>query len=144
MIKLIKTKHGFITTQKRSNLMKKIKGKDTTYEVIFRKKFWNEGYRYRKNYPKLPGKPDIAFIKQKVVVFIDGEFWHGFNWKDKKKKIKSNKAYWVKKIEKNMARDKAYNKVLKKMQWKVVRFWEKEIKTEGNKCFKAVLKALNK
>ena len=83
----ILTKHGFLTTQSRSNLMKQIKAADTKVEVAFRKCFWGLGYRYRKNYKALPGKPDIAFTKHKVAVFIDGEFWHGYNWKEKKRKL---------------------------------------------------------
>ena len=74
--------------------MKKIKSTDTTPEIVFRKLLWKNGIRYRKNITKFPGKPDIVMKKHKVVIFIDGEFWHGFDWENKKKKIKSNRDYW--------------------------------------------------
>jgi len=76
--------------------MSKIKSSDTKIEIEFRKALWNLGYRYRKNYKKLPGKPDIVFVSKRIVVFIDGEFWHGYRWKEKKKKIKNNREYWMK------------------------------------------------
>ena len=68
--------------------MSKIKGKDSKPEVKFRKALWHLGYRYRKNYKKLIGKPDIVFQKYKTVIFIDGEFWHGYKWNEKKENIK--------------------------------------------------------
>ena len=108
--------------------MSKIKSSGTTYEKELGRILWNKGYRYRKNYPKLPGKPDLVFSSYKVVVFIDGEFWHGFNWQEKKNRIKSNRDYWIPKIEKNMLRDKEVNEKLINAGWTVIRLWEKELK----------------
>lgn len=136
------TRHGFITSKKRSGIMKKIKSKDTKPEIMLRRELWKRGYRYRKNFSELPGKPDIVFIKKKVVVFIDGDFWHGYNWEEKKKKILNNKEYWVKKIEKNIERDKENTKKLSNMGYKVIRFWEHEIKTNINKCVNEIIKTL--
>ncbi len=136
------TRHGFITSKKRSGIMKKIKSKDTKPEIMLRRELWKRGYRYRKNFSELPGKPDIVFIRKKVVVFIDGDFWHGYNWEEKKKKILNNKEYWVKKIEKNIERDKENTKKLSNMGYKVIRFWEHEIKTDINKCVNEIIKTL--
>ena len=113
--------------------MRKIKSKNTTPEIVFRKALWNEGIRYRKENKGIIGNPDIAIKKYKLVIFIDGEFWHGYNWQEKKGKIKSNREYWIEKIEKNIARDNKYNQLLKQKNWIVLRFWEHEIKKELNK-----------
>ncbi len=137
------TKHGFTTTKKRSKLMKRIKSKDTGPEVEFRRRFWRKGYRYRVNDNRLPGKPDIVFWRQKVVVFVDGEFWHGYKWHDKKPKIKSNREYWIPKIEANMERDKRNTKLLKQMGWTVFRFWEHEIKKQPEHCLFLVLSKIS-
>ena len=141
---MITSKYGFITTKKRSDLMKKIKSCNTKSEILLRKKLWNAGFRYYKNYKKLPGKPDIVFVKYKIAIFVDGEFWHGFNWKEKKEKIKSNRDYWLKKIEKNIKRDKKINSELKKMGWTVLRFWEKEIKNNLDNCLLIIVKCIEK
>lgn len=99
-------------------------GKD---EVIIRKILWKNGIHYRKNYKDLPGKPDIALTKYKIAVFIDGEFWHGYDWENYKQHIKSNRDYWIPKIERNMKRDQEVNTKLKEMGWTVLRFWSKQV-----------------
>ena len=76
--------NGFYTTKKRSELMGKIKSKNTKPEISLRKALWHLGYRYRKNVKSLPGNPDLVFSKYKLAVFVDGEFWHGYNWEQKK------------------------------------------------------------
>ncbi len=129
---------GFYTTQERSLHMSKIKGKNTQPELTFRKALYAEGIRFRINVKKLPGKPDIANITKKFVVFIDGEFWHGFNWKEKRKKIKSNRKFWIPKIERNMQRDQENNRALEDLGFKVFRFWDHEIKNELEKCLEQV------
>lgn len=131
--------YDFDTTPERSKLMSKIKGKDTTPEILFRKSLWALGVRYRINVPKLPGKPDIVIEKKKTVVFIDGEFWHGYKWTEKKPKIKSNRDYWIIKIEKNMQRDIDNNQKLKILGYTVFRFWEHEIKKDLAGCLNMVL-----
>lgn len=114
--------------------MSKIRSKNTKPEIAFRRELWKSGYRYRVNVKKLPGAPDIVLNKYKVVVFIDGEFWHGYNWSEKKKKIKSNRDFWIPKIERNMQRDEENNQKLKELGFLVMRFWEKEIKQDIRKC----------
>ena len=138
----MKSKHGFETTKERSDLMRKIKAKNTTPEIILRKALWNEGIRYRKENKGIIGNPDIVIKKYRLAIFIDGEFWHGFNWKEKKEKIKSNREYWIKKIEKNIARDKLNNQLLKEQNWIVLRFWEHEIKRDLKKCVEKVKKVI--
>ena len=134
-----KEENGFYTTKKRSKLMSKIKAKDTKPEVLFRKALWNKGYRYRKNVKKLPGNPDIVLNKFKLIIFIDGEFWHGYNWKEKKKKIKSNRKFWIPKIERNMQRDEENEIKLKKMEFTIFRFWEHQVKKDIETCLNQVL-----
>ena len=122
--------------------MSKIKGKDSKPEVKFRKALWHLGYRYRKNYKKLIGKPDIVFQKYKTVIFIDGEFWHGYKWKEKKDKIKSNREFWIPKIERNMQRDQEVNEALQQKGYQIFRFWQKDIIENLNSCLEEVIKHL--
>jgi len=133
---------GFYTTKARSKQMSKIRGKDTKPEIQFRKALWAKGYRYRVNYKKLIGKPDIVLNKYKTVIFIDGEFWHGHNWEEKKDKIKSNRGFWIPKIERNMQRDQEVNEILKGQGYTVFRFWEQELKRDFENCFGKVLSHL--
>lgn len=120
--------------------MSRIKSKNTSLETNFRKLLWQNGLgRYRIHY-SLPGKPDIVYVSKKVVIFLDGDFWHGYNWK-KLGKVPP-KAYWQGKIQKNIDRAQKYNGALKKDGWKVLRFWEHEIKRDSQKCIKKVKNAL--
>ena len=134
---------GFKTNEIRSRLMSKIKGTETGSEVSFRKALWHSGIRYRKNYKFLPGKPDIFIKKYGLVIFIDGEFWHGYKWDKKKKKIKSNRKFWIPKIDRNIQRDKENKIALKKLGLRVIRFWDSEIKKDVDKCVKKVLSKLS-
>jgi len=131
--------NGFYTTKQRSELMSKIKAQDTKPEVKLKKALWNLGYRYRKNVRKLPGCPDIVFNKFKLVIFVDGEFWHGYNWDEKKLKIKSNRNFWLPKIERNMQRDEENNKILQNEGWIVLRFWENQLKKNFEGCINSIL-----
>ena len=119
---------------KRSAIMSRIRSKNTSLEVEFRKLLWKNGLgRYRIHY-NLPGKPDIVYVSKKIVIFLDGDFWHGYNWK-KLGKVPPRK-YWQKKIQKNIDRAKKYNKMLKKDGWKVFRFWEHDVEKNEEKCIK--------
>lgn len=100
---------------------------------------WHKGIRYRRNYKKLPGSPDIAITKYHIAIFIDGEFWHGYDWKNKKKKLKRNRGYWIQKIEENMRRDKKNDAQLEKMGWKVLHFWEKDVLKNLTYCVELTL-----
>nr|WP_299343421.1 very short patch repair endonuclease [Allomuricauda sp.] len=135
---------GFYTTPERSKIMGKIRGKNTKPELVFRKALWEAGYRYRIDYKKLMGKPDIVLKKYKTVIFIDGEFWHGHNWEERKHKIKTNREFWIPKIERNIQRDAEVNAELKRMGYTVFRFWESEVKKELHLCLTQVLTHLEK
>ena len=116
-----------LTPEQRRKNMQHIKGKDTKIEVILRKALWAKGYRYRKNYEGLPGKPDIVLPKYKTVIFVNGCFWHKhdcprFVWPS------SNQEYWKPKILRNVERDKNNCRELSSMGWNVITIWECELK----------------
>ena len=129
-----------MTTEQRRRNMQSIRGKDTKIEVLLRKELWSKGYRYRKNYKKLPGKPDIALTKYKIAVFCDGEFFHGKDWDLLEARLKNGKNpdFWIEKIKRNMARDDEVNKSLVAAGWTVVRFWGEDIKKDINGCVRAI------
>ena len=122
--------------QRRLN-MQRIKSKDTRAEVILRKALWKKGFRYRKNWAVLPGKPDIAITKHKIAIFCDGEFFHGKDF-DTKKKPETNAEYWEEKIKKNIQRDQVVEADLKGMGWTVIRFWSRDIIKDPDSGVKAV------
>lgn len=115
------------TTSLRSKIMSNIHSTGTKPEVLLRKRLYHEGIRYRVNYKKLPGSPDIVITKYKIVVFVDGEFWHGYNWEKKRTRIKRNRNYWIQKIQKNINRDSQQNQELHQMGWTVLRFWSHDV-----------------
>lgn len=122
------------TAEQRSKNMKAVKNKGSKIETMLQIELWHRGLRYRKNVKTVYGKPDIAFIRKKVAVFCDSEFFHGYDWENKNKEIKSNRDFWIPKIEKNMARDKAVTEKLKSDGWIVLRFWGNEIKRNLSLC----------
>ena len=122
--------------------MSKIRGKNTKPELRFRKALYAAGYRYRIDYKKLIGKPDIVLKKYRTVIFIDGEYWHGRNWKERKPKIKTNREFWVAKFERNIQRDKEVNAELRRLGYTVFRFWETEVKKELDSCLQKVTQHL--
>jgi len=134
--------NGFYTTKQRSELMGKIKSQNTKPELKLKRALWNLGYRYRKNLKKLPGSPDIVYSKHKLAIFVDGEFWHGYNWSEKKTKIKTNREFWIPKIERNIQRDKQNNQLLMDTGWQVIRFWENELKKDFDGCINKVISYL--
>ena len=97
------------------------------------------GYRYHIDYKQLIGKPDIVLKKYKTVIFIDGEFWHGHNWEERKHKIKTNREFWIPKIERNIQRDQEVNAQLKELGYTVFRFWESQVKKELDTSLHKVL-----
>jgi len=107
--------------------MQAIRSKNTKIELKVGKALWRKGYRYRKNNRAVYGTPDFTFRKYKLAIFCDSVFWHGKNWDVEHKRIKTNREFWINKIERNIARDKKVNWVLQKDGWVVLRFWEDEI-----------------
>lgn len=114
--------------------MSRIRNKDTGIELALRKELWSRGMRYRKNVKTIEGKPDIAFIGRKVAVFCDSEFWHGYNWDERKNDLKKNREFWIGKIERNMQRDAEVNRILKEQGWIVLRFWGNQIMKNLSEC----------
>ena len=129
-----------VSKKKRSEIMRAVKSKDSAIEIKFGKALWAAGFRYRKNDKRLTGKPDIVLKKHKTVIFIDSCFWHGCK---KHCRIPSTKrSYWTKKIKRNKERDKEVNDILRKEGWKVLRFWEHDIKSNFEACVKKIIKEL--
>lgn len=122
--------------------MKQVKNKDSKIEVALRKELWNRGLRYQKNVTSIFGKPDLVFKGKKVAVFCDSEFWHGYNWEERKKDFKSHQEFWIPKIERNMERDKEVTAELQRQGWTVLRFWGKEIKKNVCDCADIIEKAV--
>jgi len=138
-----------LTKEQRHRNMQRIRSKDTKPERCLRKALWNKGYRYRKNYKKLPGKPDIVLTKHKICVFIDSEFFHGKGFISgfEGKKYKSLKdrlehsehsEFWLRKIQRNMERDREVDAELLGLGWHVIRFWSKEALKETDNCVRAI------
>jgi len=115
------------TPEQRRRNMQAIKNKDSKIEQILRHALYHKGYRYRKNYRKLFGCPDIVLTKQKIAIFCDSEFWHGYDWENRKADFKSHQEFWIPKIERNMQRDQEVTNQLEKDGYCVLRFWGKEI-----------------
>lgn len=123
-----------LTPEQRKKNMRAIRSKDTTIELALRKALWQRGIRYRKNYKGLIGKPDIVITKYRIAVFCDSDFWHGYDWENRKSRIKSNQEYWIPKIERNMKRDQEVTLALVDQGWIVLRFWEHTIRKKLEGC----------
>lgn len=132
-----------LTPEQRKKNMQAIRSKDTTIELALRKALWKKGIRYRKNYKGLIGKPDIVITKYRIVVFCDSDFWHGYDWDNRKSRIKSNQEYWMPKIERNMKRDKEVTAVLVEQGWIVLRFWEHSIRKNLESCLDDIEEAVS-
>ncbi len=106
---------------------------------------WANNLRgYKKNFKTIIGKPDFSWSKRKVAVFCDSSFWHGYKWGEKLngKSFRTNRSYWIKKIQRNIERDKAVTRLLRKNGWKVLRFWDFQIEKNLDKCIKIISNAL--
>jgi len=118
--------------------MRQVKNKDSKIELALRKALYVRGIHYRKNVTSILGKPDIAFIGLKIAVFCDSEFWHGYNWDVRKNDFKTNREFWIPKIERNMSRDKEVTAQLESEGWVVIRFWGKEILADPDRCAQVI------
>lgn len=112
----------------RSKIMAKIKGKDTSIELKVRKYLYHCGFRYRKNVKELPGKPDIVIEKYKVVIFVNGCFWHHHYNCKLATTPKTRKEYWIPKIQRNIDNDLKHYNELEQMDYRVIIVWECEVK----------------
>lgn len=132
---------GHMTPEQRSFIMSRNKARDTKPERILRKALWHLGLRYRKNYRKLHGTPDIVLTRQKIVIFVDGDFWHAHGHQTHPgEQIQSNRKYWIKHLGRNVERDKEINDYLTENGWLVLRFWESEIEHDLIGCVNTILK----
>jgi DNA mismatch endonuclease (patch repair protein) len=124
-----------MTSEQRHKIMSHIHSNNTGPEIILRKALWHHGIRYRKNYKKLPGTPDIAITRNRIAIFVDGDFWHAKEHKDHPgEQIRTNQQYWKKKLKLNVERDQEVNDKLTEMGWLVLRFWTSDIKKDLQTC----------
>lgn len=133
---------AYDSTPETRKRMSRVRLKRGVAETLLAKSLWHSGIRYRYNYKKLPGSPDIAITKHHIAIFIDGEFWHGKEWEKRKNRLKSNREYWIEKIEENIARDQRNDSELRAMGWYVVRFWEKDVKKDVNRCASVIIQII--
>ena len=133
-----------LTKEQRHKNMQHIRSKDSEIELVLRKALWNKGYRYRKNYKDLPGKPDIVLTKYRIAIFCDSEFFHGKDWTELEKRLKrsNNSDFWIKKISGNIEHDKQIDESLALLGWTVLRFWGEDIKKHTAECVKAIDEAV--
>ena len=128
-------------------IMSSIPSKNTKPELMLRKALWKENLRYRVNYKKLPGKPDIVFTKDHVAIFCDGDFWHGHNWAIRglsslDEELSGYSEFWRSKILRNIEHDLEINQTLKAQGWTVVRIWESDIRKNLESCVQLIKETL--
>ncbi len=123
--------------------MRAVKPYGSKIEIMLAKAIFARGFRYRKNDRTVYGNPDLTFKKKKVAIFVDSEFWHGRYWPEAKLTFKSNQAFWISKIERNIERDRIVNQMLTDQGWTVIRFWGKEIICNLKNCVSIVIDRLN-
>ena len=133
-----------LTPEQRHKNMSRIKNKDSKIELILRKALWKKGYRYRKNYSELVGKPDIVLLKYRIAVFCDSEFFRGKDFEQLKIQLaeSNNSEFWIDKIGKNIKRDEEINKKLSAEGWTVLRFWGKDIIKKTDQCVQTIEEAM--
>jgi DNA mismatch endonuclease, patch repair protein len=115
--------------------MSRIRSRDTQAELAVRKMLHARGHRYRVNASWLHGKPDIVFTKARLVVFIDGDFWHGWQFSKWSEKLA---PYWREKIAGNKARDRRHAAKLRRDGWVVLRIWEHDVKSNLPRCIEKI------
>ena len=116
---------SYDTTPETSKRMSRVHLKQGKAEVLLAKRLWHLGFRYRLNDKRLPGSPDIVVLKYNIAIFVDGEFWHGQNWEERKPKLKRNREYWI-------------AKELRAKDRYVIHFWEKEVLKDTEGCVDTV------
>lgn len=133
-----------------SYAMSQVKGRDTSPELALRKALWHRGLRYRTNVTSLPGKPDIVFSGKRLLVFVDGDYWHGNQWLarghaslEEQFDSVSGRDYWIHKLGRNMERDRRQTAELLQSGWHVIRFWESDLERNLGVCVERVVKAMS-
>lgn len=128
-----------LTPEQRSFTMSRIRSKDTKPELMIRKLVHERGLRFRKHMNGLPGRPDLLFARARVVVFVDGDFWHGWRFPRWEHKLA---PYWKKKIESNRVRDQRTFRKLRGDGWFVIRIWEHEVEQDAKSCVDRIEEAV--
>ena len=131
-----------LTKDQRRKNMQAIRSKGSAMEIALAKALWTRGYRYRKHNKKVFGNPDFTFSKYKVAIFVDSEYFHGKEWEKNKYRIQSNREFWWKKIEGNIARDQLVIHTLTLGGWIVLRFWTDDIRKNLANCVASIERAL--
>jgi DNA mismatch endonuclease, patch repair protein len=132
------------TSRQASESKKANSAKNTLPELLLVRELRKNGLRFKRHVSVLPGKPEVVFEPQRVVVFCDGDFWHGRNWKARESRLEagSNATYWTAKIKYNIMRDRTQTRLLKQAGWQVIRLWETDLKRDPGKAVNAILQAL--
>ena len=133
-----------LTPEQRRKNMQHVRSKDSQIELKLRRALWHAGFRYRKNVRSIFGCPDVVFLRLKIAVFCDSEFWHGYDWENRKHDFKSRQDFWIPKIERNMARDREVNERLAAEGWTVLRFFGRDIKRNVEGCVRVVAEAVER
>ncbi len=128
-----------LTPEQRFRAMSRVKLKDGSLETIIRSELHRRGYRFKKHVKTLPGSPDAVFPKEKIAVFIDGDFWHGYRFPAWEHKLKD---FWKEKIKANRRRDQKNFRKLRRMGWRVIRLWQHDIKRDSESCIVRVIAAV--
>ena len=123
------------TPEKRSWVMSRIRGTNTKIDLKMEEILKDIGYKFEM-YPKMYGNPDFIMKRKKIIIYCDGDFWHGYRYDEKKK---PSKKFWRDKIENNMRRDQRYTRRLRREGWSVLRFWEHDIEKNPEKCRRRIV-----
>jgi DNA mismatch endonuclease, patch repair protein len=129
-----------LTPQQRSYCMSRIRGRDTAPEKTIRSELLKRGLKFQMYVKALPGRPDIIFRGQRLAIFIDGDFWHGFRFPLWQHRVSD---FWKNKIEKNRTRDQRNFRKLRRMDWTVLRLWQHRIEDDPAECVMRILNALS-
>lgn len=132
-----------MTDEQRSYTMSRIRGKGTSIERMLSHALWHRGLRFRKNSRYVYGHPDISVKKYRIAIFCDGDFWHGYDWENRRDSIKSNREYWIAKIERNIAKDEEVNHILTAMGYRVIRIWEHEIRNDLDDTVSMIIRTID-
>lgn len=130
-----------LTRAQRSYMMSCVRSTDTKCEVVVRKLVHTRGLRFRKHCAELPGRPDLVFPKAKVIVFVDGDYWHGWRFSSWRSKLS---PYWKQKIEGNRKRDRRNFRKLRSLGWTVLRFWEHDVERNAARCIDLIEAAVRR
>lgn len=126
----------------KSLAMSNIPTSGSRIEVTLGRAMWAAGIRYRRQYRKLPGKPDFVVVWARIAIFCDSSFWHGRDWPASADAFRTNRDFWIPKIARNIRRDLEVNALLNDCGWSVFRFWDDEILTKTGRCVSKVVRAV--